>query len=443
MQIRIKRGYDMPLAGAVSPNASAVDVQSPLVAVIPDDFQGFVPKIEVHEGDAVMAGSPLAHHKSNVDIKLTSPVAGTVKAIVRGDRRKVLAIIVQRGDDATKSHKFDFDRNNREQCAAAMAASGLMLMTRQRPYDIIGDHRVVYRDIFVTAFDSAPLAVDATLGLSTDPEVLSAGVKMLKSLTTGNVYVARRRGTLADIDGAVMVDVEGPHPASLPGTHINYIAPVNKGERVLTLELPTLANAGRLYTDGTIDYTTTVAVVGSEADGPRLVNCTIGTTIEAIVRKVDPAKHIRIISGNVLTGVTVALDGYLRAPYRQVTLMPEGDDVAEFMGWASLSPSKLSVNPSFPGKWLKRLFTPDARIKGGRRAIIQSGEYERMIPLDIMPEYLIKAIKSHDIDNMERLGIYEVAPEDFALAEFVDSSKQPLQNIVREGLDYLRGELED
>lgn len=440
MQIRIKRGYDMPLAGGVCEGSPQHNVKSQLVAVVPDDFQGFIPKVDVHEGDAVLAGSPLAHHKMNQDLCLTSPVEGTVKAVVRGDRRKVMAIVIERaGDD--KHLAFEFDRNDDTQCAKALATSGLMLMTRQRPYDIIGDQRLRYRDIFVTAFDSAPLADNATMEV--DAAALAAGVKMFKSLTDGNIYIARRHGQMPDVEGAVMVDVVGPHPASLVGTHINYIAPINKGERVLTLELPTLANAGRIYRDGVVEYTTTVAVVGSAAAEPCLVRCTIGTAISAIVGNVDNDRHVRIISGNVLTGVTVGEDGYLRSPYRQVTVMPEGDDVAEFMGWASLSPGKLSVNPSFPGKWLRRLFTPDARIKGGRRAIIQSGEYERMMPLDIMPEFLIKAIRSRDIDNMERLGIYEVAPEDFALAEFVDSSKQPLQNIVREGLDYLRGELEE
>lgn len=442
MHIRIKRGYDMPLAGALPDGAPTVNAQSPTVAVVPDDFQGFIPKIDVREGDVVKAGQPLAHHKTNTRLCLTSPISGVVKAVVRGDRRKVLAVVLER-DGNNSNHVIDFDRKSRAACADALAAAGLLLMTRQRPYDIIGDQREEYRDIFVTAFDSAPLAENVTLTAGDDVSLLADGVKMFKALTKGKVYIARRQGQLPDIDGAEMVDVDGPHPASLPGTHINYIAPVNKGERVLTLELPTLANAGNLYRDGVINYMTTVAVVGSAVAEQRLVRCTIGTAIDAIVGDIDTGRHVRIISGNVLTGVAVKADGYLRSPYRQVTVMPDGDDVDEFMGWASLSPSKLSINPSFPGKWLKRLFTPDARIKGGRRAIIQSGEYERMMPLDIVPEYLIKAIKSHDIDNMERLGIYEVAPEDFALAEFVDSSKQPLQNIVREGLDYLRGELEE
>ena len=241
-----------------------------------------------------------------------------------------------------------------------------------------------------------------------------------------------------------MVDVEGPHPASNAGTVIAAINPVNTGETVGCLDLATLRRIGVLALTGSVDFSTTVAVTGSEVKTPRLVETVIGAEMSAILQNdiTDDGRKKRVISGNVLTGVAVGEEGYLRFPYRQVTVIPEGDDADEFMGWASLSPRKQSTSPTFPGYFLRRkLFKPDARLLGGRRAMIMSGEYDKVFPMDILPEYLIKAILAKDIDRMEQLGIYEVAPEDFALAEYVDTSKLELQKIVREGLDYLRKEL--
>jgi len=185
-------------------------------------------------------------------------------------------------------------------------------------------------------------------------------------------------------------------------------------------------------------------VTGPEVAAPTLVRTICGASVDSIAGKLIPTdgRHLRVISGNVFTGTVVDADGYLRYPYRQITVIPEGDDVDEFMGWASLSPSKMSQSRSFPGHFLGRLFRPDARINGGRRAMIMSGEYDKMIPMDILPEYLVKAILSKNIEDMEKLGIYEVAPEDFAAAEYADTSKLPLQQIVRDGLDYLRKELQ-
>ena len=277
-------------------------------------------------------------------------------------------------------------------------------------------------------------------------KTLEAGVRLLSSLTRGKVYVSRRQGQkLPDLAGAEMVDITGPHPAGNAGTMIAAISPVNKGETVLCLDITTLARIGALALTGEVPMETIVAITGSEVSSPHLVRTTIGAEMGALLKgeiKADGWNH-RIISGNVLTGYKDSIDGYLRYPYRQISVIPEGDDVAEFMGWASLSPKKMSTSPSFPGYFSgKKLFRPDARLLGGRRAMIMSGEYDKVMPMDILPEYLIKAILGRDIDRMEQLGIYEVAPEDFALAEYADTSKLELQKIVREGLDYLRKELE-
>ena len=241
-----------------------------------------------------------------------------------------------------------------------------------------------------------------------------------------------------------MIDIEGPHPAGNIGTAIANVAPVNKGEVVWTLSAISAARIGTMTMSGEIAPTTLIAVTGSEVEHPEYVRTLVGAPLKSFLKGniKEDGRHKRYISGNLLTGINVGPDGYVRWPYYQVTVIPEGDDVDEFMGWASLSPSKMSVSRSFPGHFLHRLFKPDARLQGGRRAMIMSGEYDSVMPMDILPEYLIKAILSKDIDQMEKLGIYEVVPEDFALAEYVDTSKLELQKIVAEGLEYLRKETE-
>lgn len=443
--IKIKKGLDIRLAGAVPAGSRPEEISTASAAIVPDDFTGLIPKMELREGDAVQAGQPLFHSKLDERLKVVSPLSGTVKAVVRGERRKIERIIVEAAKGEPRRFEVKDALTSAEAARALLLESGLWAMMRQRPYDIVPGADATFRDIFVTGFDSAPLAIYQTEFSDEDIKALESGARLLSLLTSGKVYISRRAGmSLPDIKGAEMVDVEGPHPASNAGTVIAAIKPVNKGETVGCLTLPTLMRIGSLLISGTLDCTTTVAITGSEVKTPRLVKTVIGAEIAPLLKGnlAEDDRHKRIISGNVLTGVTVKEDGYLRAPYTQLTVIPEGDDVAEFMGWASLSPRKQSTSPTFPGHFLSRkLFKPDARLLGGRRAMIMSGEYDKVFPMDILPEYLIKAILAKDIDRMEQLGIYEVAPEDFALAEYADTSKLELQKIVREGLDYLRKEL--
>ncbi len=443
--IKVKKGLDIQLAGGIANGTSPSECRCATVAIVPDDFTGLVPKMELKEGETVKAGQPIFHSKLDERLKVTSPVSGTIKAVVRGERRKILRVVIEQGGGEPTKISTDGILSDKKAARAAMHASGLWAMLRQRPYDIVPAADTRFRDIFVTGFDSAPLAWNPASFSQEEIKTLKAGAKLLSLLTDGKVYVSRRAGSsLPDIDGAEMVDVEGPHPASNAGTVIAAINPVNKGETVGCLDLATLRRIGVLALTGSVDFSTTVAVTGSEVKTPRLVETVIGAEMSAILQNdiTDDGRKKRVISGNVLTGVAVGEEGYLRFPYRQVTVIPEGDDADEFMGWASLSPRKQSTSPTFPGYFLRRkLFKPDARLLGGRRAMIMSGEYDKVFPMDILPEYLIKAILAKDIDRMEQLGIYEVAPEDFALAEYVDTSKLELQKIVREGLDYLRKEL--
>lgn len=443
MELKLKKGLDLNLAGAVADTSRTASVAVSECAVIPDDFHGFIPKPEVKEGDQVARGQALLHDKNREEVKIVSPASGTVKAVVRGERRKIERVVIAIEGDREKI--FDTKGiDNREKALTILCDSGLLSRMRTRPYDIVPDPEKLPRDIFVTAIDSAPLAPGFSVLVNGKKKELEAAVALLKKVTTGKVYLSVGSDwQLGEIAGAEHVVVSGKHPAGNVGVQIANIAPVNKGETVWTLDAATLVKLGILLTTGKADTSATVALTGSEVKNPHMISTVEGAQIAPLIKgELSREDHVRIISGNVLTGVKVSPEGYLHFPYRQITVIPEGDNADEFMGWASLSPSKMSVSRSFPGHFLSRLFKPDARIKGGRRAMIMSEEYDKVIPMDIMAEYLIKAIIAKDIEQMEKLGIYEVAPEDFALAEYVDTSKIPLQQIVRDGLDYLRKEVE-
>jgi Na+-transporting NADH:ubiquinone oxidoreductase subunit A len=445
MNITLKKGLDLNISGKITDLAVNV-VKANTCAIVPDDFNGFVPKLDVKEGDTVKVGSPLMHDKAQPDLLLVAPLSGTVKEIVRGERRKIMRVVIA-GDN--KDDALDFNVSNistRQDVINLLGNSGLLASFRRRPYDTVPKLDIVPRDIFVTTFDTAPLALSLDMQLGDDAkDLLTRAVKALSLVTSGKIYISRSSvSNLPDIEGAVNVIIDGRHPAGNVGSQIAAISPVNKGETVWTLDIVTLYKFGKLLATGHLDTTTIVGLCGPEVKNCKVFKTTIGAELKPLIQGnlADDNRHQRIISGNVLTGTAVDADEYLRAPYRQISVIAEGDDVDEFMGWASLSPKKMSVSKSFPGHFLHKLFSPDARILGGRRAMIMSGEYDKVIPMDIMAEYLLKAIISRDIDEMEQLGIYEVAPEDFALAEYVDTSKMPLQQIVRDGLDYLRKELE-
>lgn len=438
--IKLKRGFDLPLKGAVS-DEKIVPVKPAQVAISPDDFPGFTPKASVKEGDKVCAGSPLLHDKDYPDICLTSPVSGVVASIVRGARRKIEYVVVT-PDNSLDEIKFE-QLSTPEETVQTLQRSGLWAAMRQLPYGIVPYPDVRPRDIFVTAFDSAPLAPDYALAGHTD-EVIQAGIDTLKQLTDGKIYIGIKSGReFPEYKNAIEVCFKGPHPAGLPAVQANHIAPVNKGETVWLLDLITLARIGKLSLTNKVDYTTMVALTGAELDNPGYVQTVIGADLRSLLagRVKDDGVKKRYIAGNVLSGYRETLDGYLHFPYTQVTVIAEGDDRDEFMGWASLSPSKMSLSRTFPAGFMpKRKLKSDALLHGGRRAMIMSGVYEKMVPMDILPEPLIKAILSRDIEKMEALGIYEVTPDLFALAEWADPSKLELQQIVREGLDFMRKE---
>jgi len=437
--VRLKKGFDIKLLGAIEGTDVAFTSPSRSVAVVPDDFHGIIPRMEKKEGEHVAAGEPLYHDKNYEAIKVVSPVSGTVKEVRRGERRHIDAIII--APDGNDVLALDLKRPAEE----VLLASGLWAMLRQRPYDVVPVPGVKPRDVFVTAFDSAPLSPDLDVVLGDKREFIGKGVEVLNSLTEGKVYIGIGEGQSIDAPGAEVNTFIGPHPAGNAGVQAANLVPVNKGETVWTLDIVTLARIGELFTTGKVSHDTVVAVNGEMVEHPRYVSTVMGAELASLLKDQlkEEAAECRIISGNVLTGVKVEASGWLRAPYRHVTVIPENNHPDEFMGWASIAPSRFSIYRTFTS-WLRGLKRPvsmDSRIKGGERAIVRTDEYDAMLPMDIYGEFLIKAIIAGDIDKMEQLGIYEIAPEDFALAEFADTSKLELQRIVREGLDKLRAEM--
>jgi Na+-transporting NADH:ubiquinone oxidoreductase subunit A len=324
--------------------------------------------------------------------------------------------------------------------------SGLFGFFRQRPYDIIANPDDTPRGIFVSAFDTNPLAPDFEIVLKGNELDFQTGLSALAKIapTTLSISASQTAQALTQVNNVDLYVFKGPHPAGNVGVQINRIRPVNKGEVVWTMAPEAVIFIGRLFNKGIVDLTRIIAVAGEEIVNPTYLRIMSGARISTIVKgRLKRKDHIRIINGNVLTGVKASEDDYLGSFANMITVIPEGDDVNEFMGWIAPRFKQYSVSRTF-FSWLscsKKRFSIDARIKGGTRHMIMSNEYDKVFPMDIYPEYLIKAIITGNIDKMEAYGIYEVAPEDFALCEFVDSSKLELQRIVREGLDNLRAEM--
>lgn len=444
--IKIKKGLDINLKGKAS-DVLLSGGKSDSYAIVPDYYNGIVPKVVAKVGEKVKAGSVLMIDKNRPEIKFVSPVSGEVTAVNRGEKRKVLSIVVK--PDAQIDYE-EFGKKNvsslkGEEVKEALLNAGMWPFIKQRPYDIVATPADAPRDIFVSAFYSAPLAPNFDFIVKGQENDFQTGLDALAKLTTGKVYVGVRKGSAVKAKGVEIVEVEGPHPAANVGVQINHIKPVNKGEIVWTVNPADVIVMGRLFNKGVADFTRLVAITGSETTERGYIKTISGCTIASLVsgKILEGKEHLRIISGNVLTGMKVQKDGYLGAYDNQITVIPEGDDTHELFGWATPGFGKYSVSHSFP-TWLlgkNKEYVIDARIRGGKRAMIMSNEYDNVFPMDIMPEYLIKAILAFDIDKMENLGIYEVAPEDFALCEFVDTSKLELQKIVRDGLNLLYKEM--
>ncbi len=444
--IKLRKGLDIKLKGAAAKELLSV-AEPGFYSLVPDDYTGITPKVMVKEQEYVMAGGTLFIDKKHPELKIVSPVSGVVTSVERGARRKVMNIVVEAAveQDYEEFGKKDLSKMDGKQVKELFLETGLFAFIRQRPYDVIADPTQTPKAIFISAFDSSPLAPDFEFLLKGEEVNFQTGLDALAKMakTYLGVSVKQKASALLEAKNVTITAFDGPHPAGNVGVQINHVAPIAKGETVWVVAPEVVLFMGRLLNTGRVDLTRTVALTGSEVLKPAYCKLKVGALLTSIFKgNVTSGNTLRYISGNVLTGKKIPANGYLGSFDNQLTVIPEGDENHEMLGWIMPRFNQYSVNRSY-FSWLtcKKKYVIDARIKGGERHMIMSNEYDRVFPMDIFPEYLLKAIIAGDIDRMEALGIYEVAPEDFALCEFVCSSKVEVQRIVRAGLDMLRAEM--
>ena len=443
--IKLRKGLDINLKGRAN-NETIKPIKSAEYALVPDSFGGVTPKVVVHEGDSVKAGDALFVDKKYPEVKFASPVSGTVEAVVRGERRKILCVKVK-AETTQQYVEFgvkDVAKLDGDAVKAALLEAGLFGYIQQLPYAVATTPDTMPKAIFVSAFRDMPLASDFEVELKGNEKDFQTGLTALSKIQKTYLGVSKQQ-TASALVGAKDVEInvfDGKCPAGNVGVQVNHVAPVNKGEVVWTVDPAVVIFFGRLFNTGKVDLRRVVAVAGSEVKAPSYVETLVGTPLSAVLKgQLNITEHVRIINGNPLTGRKSTLEDSIGAHTSEVTVIPEGDDNHELFGWILPRFNQFSASRSYLS-WLlgKKEYNLDARIKGGERHMIMSGEYDKVLPMDIYGEFLIKAIIAEDIDKMEQLGICEVSPEDFAVAEFVDSSKLELQKIVRNGLDMLRKE---
>ncbi len=446
--ITIKKGLDINLEGEAE--KTITEFEAGIYAIKPTDFVGVFPKLLVHEGDKVKAGTMLFYDKYRENIKFSSPVSGTVIEIKRGAKRVLLEIKIEAD---TKQEFVDFgsaDPNtlSREKITEKLLESGIWPSIRQRPYTVIAQPNEDPKAIFISAFDTSPLAPDFDLIVHGHGETFQAGLDALTKLTSGKVHLNLFAGiasskVFSNSKNVQVNYIKGPHPSGNIGPQINKIDPINKGETVWHLRPQEVLTIGRLFIEGKYDAERIFALTGSEVLKPHYYKTKIGASIKEFVKNNVKEGKPRYISGNVLTGKKIDKDGFIGFYDSQVSIIPEGD-YYEFAGWALPGFGKFSFSKTFP-TWMagkNKKYRLDTNLHGGERALVMTGQYEKVFPFDIYPMQLLKAIMIEDIDAMENLGIFEVDEEDFSLCEFIDTSKTEMQAIVRKGLDTMRKEME-
>ena len=436
--IKLRKGLDIKLTGRAEARLEVAPMAKSY-AVSPLDYENVTPKLLVKVGDKVEAGSALFFDKNNPRILFTSPVSGVVSAINRGEKRKLLNVAVEPDQtQVAKEIKVVSATAERSAIIEMLLESGLWTRIVERPYGVIANPDATPKAIFVSAFDSAPLAPDYNFILKDEKDAIQAGLSLLARLTDGKVHLSARKGAegyMESIKGVEYRTFEGKHPVGNVGVQIHHIDRIAKGDIVWTVNIQDVAVIGRLITTGKLDMSKTIAVAGGSAEKPCYKRIIAGAAVESIVGKVD--EKVRVISGDVLTGVTTAHDGYIAANANMLTLIPEGD-VYELLGWAMPRTHRFSVSRAY-FSWLSpsKEYNLDTNLNGGERPFVVTGLYEDYLPMDIYVSYLLKAILVKDLDKMENLGLYEVLPEDLALCEFVDPSKIEMQQIVRDGINLM------
>ncbi|MEM7380268.1 MAG: Na(+)-translocating NADH-quinone reductase subunit A [Bacteroidota bacterium] len=445
--IRIKKGLNINLVGAAEHTTSKAALSN-VYAINLLDFHGLTPKMLVKEGTEIKAGEPIFYNKNNENMLFVSPVSGEVVEIERGARRKILTIkiLADKSQESMTHDKLDPGTASSDAIRAFLLKSGCWPFIRQRPYDLIADPETTPKAIFISGYITAPLSADLNYTLKGKEEFLQAAITALGKLTPGKVHVSVGKSDnspLQDLSGIELHKVSGPHPAGLVGTQINKIDPINKGELIWTISPQDLVIIGEAMLSGKFNAERTIALVGASVKEPKYYTTKIGAEVATFLYASGVnTDNFRVINGDVLTGSTVKPDGYLGFYNVTVTAIPEGDDY-EFFGWNKPIFNKISNTRALTFSWLqpKKKYNLNTNTNGEHRAFVITGQYEEVFPMDIYPLQLLKACMVKDLDEMEQLGLYEVIPEDFALTEFVCISKQPHQQIIREGLDLLHKEI--
>ncbi|HMC00653.1 MAG TPA: Na(+)-translocating NADH-quinone reductase subunit A [Flavobacteriaceae bacterium] len=446
--IKIKKGLDINLKGQAEKTTENAIISN-YYTIRPEDFHSITPKLILKEGNKVKAGEPVFYNKQNELMKFVSPISGEIIEISRGAKRKILGIKIHasKEQDYVDNGKLDINSSNAETIKSHLLASGCWPFIKQRPYDVIANPNKAPKAIFISGYSSAPLAADYDYVLKGKEAELQVAITALGKLTEGKVHVSvgvNSNSPLAGLTGITLHKVSGPHPSGNVGTQINKIDPINKGEIVWTINPQDLVIIGELLLTGKFNAERTVAMVGSSIKKPRYLKTKIGSEISTMVydHGIEKDANVRIISGNVLSGKHIQPDGFLDYYSNTITVIPEGDDY-DFFGWNKPIFNKLSTSRALTFSWLnpKKKYDLNTNTNGEHRAFVVTGNYEEVFPLDIYPLQILKACMYMDLDEMEALGMYEVAPEDFALTEFVCVSKQPHQKIIREGLDLMLKEI--
>lgn len=444
--IKLRKGYDIKLVGEAPKFAMQVE-QPRLFAIKPTDFNGLTPRLMVEQGDEVKAGDPLFHDKSNEALVFTSPVSGEVVEIVRGARRAIqeIRILADKTNSFKDFGKADPSDLSQEQIKAKLLESGCWTFLRQRPYNRLAKPEFTPVNIFVSGFDSSPYGTDVEYTVHHNATELQFAVNALTKLTSGGVHIGlsiakKGKSVFEGLKNVTLTYFDGPHPAGMVGIQIHHIAPINKGETVWTIAPQDLVCIGRLFAEGQYNTSRKFSVSGAELTKKGYFESYIGAQVSSLFDGNLKVSNVRCISGSPLTGEKIAKDGFIGAYHQGVCEIEEGDE-PEFFGWILPSyprPSNSKTFPSFAFPSAK--YKVNTNMHGEERAFVVTGEYEKVLPMDVLPMQLFKACLASDIDNMEALGIYEVVEEDIALCEFVCTSKLPLQSMLREGLNYLENE---
>ena len=443
--IKLRKGLNIKLKGSANKELEILSVPS-TVALKPTDFPGLIPKLLVKAEAVVKAGDALFYDKYHPEVLFTAPFGGKIISVNRGERRKILEIVIGTDEKAgsVEFTKADPTSLSGDEIKEQLLKSGLWPFIKRRPYGVIASPDEKPVSIYISTFDTAPLAPDYSFVIEGEMDTFQTGINALAKLTDGKVNLGvNENSVFSSVKNVEINSFTGPHPAGNVGIQIHHTAPLNKGDIVWTINVQDVLFIGRLFETGKVNFTKTFALTGSEVENPKYYKTVLGAPVPSVIdgKLISADYKQRIISGNVLTGTKVKSQCYLGYYDSQISVIPEGDEY-EFMGWATLGVNKFSTTKTFISSLFpKKEYTLNANLHGGDRAFVVSGQYEKLVPMDILPVQLLKAILVNDIDKMEQLGIYEIIEEDLALCEFACTSKIKVQDILRTGINTMIKEL--